>query len=109
MTLQEFKDNFYCKVDHSSNGITFTVKSTAYRKSDNYPVDSVITNMNIQRTNDWIHNSHAQTSLIQWDADKLIDEIKRGHLDYFAQRGQISGFLPLNKDGNPDIDIYYED
>ncbi len=63
--------------------------------------------MNIQSTNDWIQDSHAQTSLIQWDAQKIIDEIKRGQMDYFAQRGQILDFFPLNKEDNPDINIYY--
>lgn len=107
MTLQDFKNNFYCKFETANNGITFTAKSTVYRKSDKSLVDSVITNMNIQSTNDWIQDSHAQTSLIQWDAQKIIDEIKRGQMDYFAQRGQILDFFPLNKVDNPDINIYY--
>jgi hypothetical protein len=107
MTLQDFKDNFYCKFETANNGITFTAKSTVYRKSDKSLVESVITNMNVQSTTDWLRDSHAPSSLIQWDTEKLIDEIKRGHMDYFALRGQISDFYPLNKEENPNIDNYY--
>ena len=46
-------------------------------------------------------------SITPWSWDKLIDEAKRAHLDYFAQRVPIDHWYPLNKTDNPDISNLY--
>ena len=108
MILQKFKDDYYCKLELSRNTNIITIKSVVHLRSDDSVIDSIKTNIEIQRTNDWIHDSQTQCSLIEWDCQKIIDQIKRSHLCYFAQNGQISDFYPLNQCDNPNIDIYYK-
>jgi hypothetical protein len=108
MTLQEFKKDYYCKLDVTNDNYTVTISTTAIRSKGNQIVDGVKTNYNIQETSDWINDSHSPISINQWDWQKLLDQTKRFHLDYFAQRALIADFYPLNIDENPDIDIYYK-
>lgn len=107
MTEQQFKQDYYCELEIHNDNYTVTIITRAKRCSDGQIVDSVKTIFNIQETNDWIRDSHSPVSLIQWDWQKLLDQTKRFHLDYFAQRAPIDNFYPLNRETTPDIEVYY--
>ena len=107
MTLQDFKDNYYCKIDIVNNS-KLIVTSTIHSKNDDVYVYGIKTEMDSEITSEWINDSHAPNSLRQWNIQDVVDTIKRSHMDCFAQKFQIKDFFPLNKETNPDIDIYYK-
>ena len=107
MNLQTFKNDFYCKLERYTDSLNVTIISKAFRKSDDSQVDAVKTVLNIQEKSEWIIDSQQPNSLTQWDWERLLDQTKRGHLDWFARRAPIDNFFPLNNEENPDIDIYY--
>jgi hypothetical protein len=106
MTKQEFKTNFKFSYFHQVVGnTTFVAITKVIRRRDGVVVDSVKTTFDIFETTNWLSDSQAASSLISWDWNKLIDETKRRHMDYFALRGPIVDFSPLNH--NTDIAPYY--
>jgi hypothetical protein len=109
MTLKEFLAKYYCTCDiQNPDNVHLIIISKAIRRSDNQVVDSVRTSIDIQETNNWIKDSQTAVSLSQWDWKKVVDQAKRAHLDYFAQRAPIDNYLPLNKEENPDISNMYQ-
>ena len=104
MTLQEFQQNFACDFTGEIVANTSWVALTkVYRKSDGKLVDSVKTTFDIYETNTWISDSQTMGSLTQWDWNRVIDETKRQHLNYFALRAPITEFYPL--DSTTDISL----
>lgn len=108
MTEQQFKQDYYCELEILNDNYTVTIITRAKRRSNGQVVDRVRTEFNIQETNDWIRDSHSPISINQWDWQKLLDQTKRFHVDYFAQRAPIDNFYPLNTESTPDIKIYYQ-
>jgi asparagine synthetase A len=109
MTIEQFERNYFCKLEiPPHDNFTLQIISKAIRRNDNSQVDAVRTSINIQETNDWLNDSQTTASLNQWDWEKILDQTKRAHLDYFAQRAPIEDFYPLDTDTNQDIDKYYE-
>lgn len=109
MTLEYFTKNYYCICDiinHDNTNLEIT--SRAFGIKENKVVDSVKTVIEIQQAKEWIMDSQTKSSIIQWDWNKLIDETKRAHLDFFSQRAPIVDFYPLNRQDNPDISIFYK-
>lgn len=107
MNLAAFKKEFYSQLENYTDSFNVTVVSKAIRRSDNKQVDAVKTVLNIEEKSEWIIDSQQPNSLNQWDCEKLLDQTKRGHLDWFARRAPIDNFYPLNNEENPDIEIYY--
>lgn len=108
MTLNDFKKDYCCKVEVLNQGnINLIITTVAIRRQNNQVVDKVKTTIDIQETNDWIVDSNSMGSITSWNWDRLLDETKRAHLDYFAQRATIDDWYPLNKTDNPDISDLY--
>jgi len=108
MTLQQFLADYRCTFNVANQGnVNLVVVSQAIRRSDNNVVDAVTTTINIQETNDWIVDSQSMISVTPWDWNKLIDQAKRAHLDYFVQRAPIDNYYPLDTVANPDISNMY--
>ncbi|KJS05930.1 MAG: hypothetical protein VR77_06745 [Flavobacteriales bacterium BRH_c54] len=108
MTLEDFKRDFCFKVEILNQGnINFIITTVAIRRQNNQVVDKVKTTIDIQETTNWIVDSNSMASITSWNWDKLLDETKRAHLDYFAQRAPIDDWYPLNKIENPDISNLY--
>lgn len=108
MTIQEFKRDYCCKVTIQNQGnINLIIISEAIRRAGKKVVDRVKTTIDIQETNDWIFDSNSMASVTPWNWQQVVEETKRAHLDYFAQRAPIDNWYPLNKQTTPDIsDIY---
>lgn len=109
MKQEDFLRDFYCTCDVQNQGnITLVIVSKAIRRSNQQIVDSVKTDIKISETNNWIADSQLQVSLTSWDWNKVIDQVKRAQLDYFAQRAPIDDYYPLNKKDYPDISDMYQ-
>lgn len=101
MTLQQFLQHFYCRVDIQNQGnINLVITTEAVRRSDGKVVDRVRTSIDIQETTDWIVDSNSMISATPWDWNKLIDQAKRAQLDYFAQRAPIDNYYPMDSSVN---------
>lgn len=97
MRLQDLQKNYYFKFQIKNKDAENLLAITeVIRRKDEVVVDGVKTSIDIQETNDWILGSQTEISLTPWDWEKLIDQTKRYHLDYFAQRIPIDNFYPLN-------------
>lgn len=108
MTIQEFKQRFCCRVNIiNPDNVNLTIVTEAIRRADNIVVDRVKTTIDIQETADWIMDSNSIISTTPWSWEKLGDETKRAHLDYFAQRAPIDNWYPLDRQTNPDISDLY--
>jgi hypothetical protein len=109
MTLQQFLNKFYCKVDIQIQGdINLVITTEAIRRSDDAVVYSARASYNIQDVSQKISDSQTGISLSPFDWEKVIDETKRAHLDYFAQRAPIEDYYSLDRINNPDISIFYQ-
>ena len=107
MTKEQFLKEYYCKVNITQNQSDLRIVTQVIKRSNGAVVDDVSTNINIRETNNWINDSQTAISLNEWDWDKIIEEAKRGQLDYFAQRIPIDDYYPLDRTVNPDIDDMY--
>lgn len=97
MTLQQFLHNFYCRVYiKNQDNITLVITTEAINRSDEKVIDRVTTSINVRETNEWIFESNSMTSATPWDWNELIDQTKRGQLDYFAQRAPIENYYPID-------------
>lgn len=109
MTVQQFLQNFCCKVDVQNQGnINLVITTEAIRRSDNVVVDRVRTNYDIQDMSQKIGDSQTAISLMPFDWEKVVDYTKRAHLDYFAQRAPIDDYYSFDKNTNPDISMFYQ-
>lgn len=109
MTLQQFLQHFYCKVDIQNQGnINLVITTETIRRIDNVVVDRVRTNYDIQDMSQMISDSHTAISLMPFDWEKVVDHTKRAHIDYFAQRAPIDDYYSLDKKTNPDISNFYK-
>jgi len=99
MTLSQFLSiyRFQFTGQVIGNGVYEAVTSVI-RLSDDQVVSRVKTSIDIVETNDFIEASQTEFSLVGWDWQAIIDQTKRGQLDYFAQRVPITDFFPLNSD-----------
>lgn len=108
MTKRQFLQNFYCTcVIHNQGNVNLQIVSKVLRRRDNAEIDQVVTNMDINETTEWIIDSQSRISLIPFDWEKIIDQVKRAQLDYFMQRAHITDYYPLNTTENPDISDMY--
>lgn len=108
MTLQEFLEKYYCTCDiQTTDNVNLVITSKAKRRLDDFTVDGVTSTMNIHESSNWISDSQTAISLTEWSWEKLLDQAKRLHLDYFAQRATIENYYPLNTEENPDISNMY--
>jgi len=99
MTLAQFLEIYCFRFTGKNQGnINYVITTEVIRKSSEVIVDGVRASIDINETNDWLSDSQTEMSLIPWDWDKLIDQTKRGQLDYFAQRVPITDFFPLNSE-----------
>jgi hypothetical protein len=110
MTIQEFKRDYCCKVTtHNSENVNLIIITDAIRRADNKVVDRVKTTIDIEATNDTHETSTpiygGSKTPLNWN--QLVEEAKRGQLDYFAQRVPIDNWYPLDKQTNPDISDLY--
>jgi hypothetical protein len=108
MDLPTFRRQFKFQEEHVKHDTSITWTTEVVRRADNVVVDRVKTTLDVLEASDWIADSHTALSLDQWNWDRLIDNLRRGHLDSFAQRGPIDDWLPLNRDRNPDLEMYYQ-
>lgn len=109
MTIEQFLQNFYCKVDIQNQGnINLAITTEAIRRADNVVVDRVRTNYDIQDMAQKIGDSQTLISLMPFDWKKVVDHTKRAHIDYFAQRAPIDGYYSLDRQTNSDISKFYE-
>jgi hypothetical protein len=109
MTLQQFLEEFYCKVDIQNQGdINLAITSQAIRRIDNVVIYTAMANYDIQDMSQKIGDSKTISSVNPLDWDILIDQTKRAHLDYFAQRVPIDDYYSLDRINNPDISIFYQ-
>jgi hypothetical protein len=109
MTIEQFLQNFYCKVDIQNQGdINLAITTEAIRRSDNKIIDRVKTNYDIQDMSQKIGDSQTAISLMPFDWEKVVDHTKRAHIEYFAQRAPIEDYYSLNRNINPDISDFYK-
>src|SRR5690606_2583554 len=109
MTIEQFLQNFYCKVDIQNQGNTnLAITTEAIRRADNVVVDKVKTNYDIQDMAQKIGDSQTVISLMPFDWEKVVDHTKRAHIDYFAQRAPIDDFYSLDRQTNFDISKFYQ-
>jgi hypothetical protein len=80
----------------NSNNLKYEIITEIINLKDNKVIDNVRTTININEANIWISDSQTEFSIISWDWNKLIEQTKRNHLDFFAQRVPIIDFFPLN-------------
>jgi hypothetical protein len=97
MTLQQFlaiyKFEFTGQVLVNS---TYVAITKVIRLSDNKVVDRIKTSIDIYEMNDFIEALQSPFSATPWDWNQIIDQTKRGQLEFYAQRVPISDFFPLN-------------
>jgi len=107
MTLQKFLQHFFCKVDiQNQDNVNLIITTEAIRRRDSKVVDRVRTTIDIQETTDWIVDSNSMISVTPWDWNKLVEQAKRAHLDYFAQRAPIDNYYPMDSSVNA-VNIYF--
>lgn len=109
MTIEQFLQNFYCKVDiQIQENINLIITTEVIRRLDNVVVDRVKTNYDIQDTGQKILDSKTVISLMPFDWEKIVDHTKRAHIDYFAQRAPIEDFSLLDRQTNSDFTKFYQ-
>ena len=109
MTVQQFLQNFCCKVDVQNQGnINLAITTEAIRPSDNVVVDRVRTNYDIQDMSQKIGDSQTAISLMPFEWGKEVNYTKRAHLDYFAPRASIEDYYSFDRNTNPDISMFYQ-
>lgn len=108
MTLEQFLQNYYCKVDIQNQGnINLAITTEVIRRADNIVVDRVNTNYDINVMAQKINDSQSVISLMPFDWEKVVSHTKRAHIDYFAQRAPIEDFYSLDRQTNSDISNFY--
>jgi hypothetical protein len=108
MTLEQFLQNYYCKLDIQNQGnINLTITTEAIRRADNVVVDRIKTNYDIQGMAQKIGDSQTAISLMPFDWEKVVGHTKHAHIDYFAQRAPIDDFYLLDLQKNSDISNFY--
>lgn len=75
---------------------TYVAITKVIRLADNKVVDRIKTSIDIYEMNDFLEASQSPFSATPWDWNQIIDQTKRGQLDFYAQRVPISDFFPLN-------------
>lgn len=99
MTLKEFlalyKFEFAGQVLANS---TYVAITKVIRLSDNKVIDRIKTSIDIYEMNDFIEASQSPFSVTPYDWNQIIDQTKRGQLDFYAQKVPISDFFPMNSD-----------
>jgi len=99
MTLKKFltlyKFEFTGQVIANS---TYVAITKVIRLSDNKSIDKIKTSIDIYEINDFIEASQSPFSVTPYDWNQIIDQTKRGQLDFYAQRVPISDFFPRNSD-----------
>ena len=101
MTLQQFLNDYFCRVTIQNQGnVNLVVTTEAVRRIDNKVIDAVRTSIDIQETNDWIVDSNSMISVTPWDWNKLVEQAKRAQVDYFAQRAPIDNYYPMDSSVN---------
>lgn len=108
MTIQEFKRDHYCKltIQDQGNG-NLIIISEAIRRTNDQILHRAESTIDIQKANDWIFDSNSSASITPWSSEQLIEEYKRSHLTYFAQKVPIDDWRPSDYQTNPDIsDVY---
>lgn len=97
MKLENFLQQYQLRfsVTRSSHR-ELIAKTEMLRRSDQVSVHHVTSSFDIYETNDFIVDS--QSSFLEWDWNKVIEETKRMQLDYFAMRVPIDDFFPRNTD-----------
>lgn len=108
MTKEEFLNDFYCRVSINENETNLQILTEVINRNTHNIEDSVETIINIRKTNNWINDSKTAISLIEWSWESVIDETKRGQLDYFVQRVPITDYYPRSRQENPKIDDMYQ-
>lgn len=109
MTLEQFLQNYYCKVDIQNQGnINLAITTEAIRRIDKVVVDRVKTNYDIQDMSQKIGDSETAISLMPFDWEKVVDHTKRAHIDYFAQRMPIDDLYSLDRQTISDISNFYQ-
>ncbi len=99
--LKEYRFVFYKKTQNED--IVFTTEIVNRKTGENYlfPINISI---NINKLEDWLNIP----SVFSWTMDKVIDDVKRHQLDYFAQCLSIDNFFPLDRKTNTNIDNLYK-
>lgn len=104
MTLADFLANYEFQFTGVAPGnVQYHAITRVIRRADNRTLGTVNTTLDILETSEWIGDSNAPNSLIGWDWPAVIDQTKRAHLDYFAQRIPIEEFYPMNSETNIDF------
>lgn len=99
MTREEFERDFKVTIDaRQISAWEVDVVSRAVRRSNGQTVARVRTIIDVLEMQEKINDSWAPNSLTPWNWEKVIDRMKRAHLDYFAQEFPIDGFFPQNLD-----------
>lgn len=109
MTLEQFLQNYYCKVDIQNQGnINLEITTEVIRRADKVVVNRVKTNYDIEDVAQKIGDSKTAISLMPFDWEKVVNHTKRAHIDYFAQRAPIEDFYSLDRQTNSDISKFYQ-
>lgn len=97
MTVEEFKKNYCCKTELvTPDDVHLHLITKVFKRIDGKQVDRVKTVLEIQKASLWIQDSNTQVSLNSWSSDILVEEMKRTHLQYFAERAPIDNWYPLD-------------
>jgi len=107
MKKENFLEDSYCKHSITFNQTDLRIVTEVIRRSNGAGVDGVETKINIRETNNWINDSQTVVSLNEWDWEKIVEQAKRGQLDYFSQRIPIEDYFPLDRASNASIDDIY--
>ena len=109
MNVNQFLSNYSFKVDiQNQDNVALIIKTEVVRRSDNHTIGGgVMTKLDVSDMSQWIQDSHSLISLIPIDKQKIIEQTKRFHIDYFAQIIPIDDLYSLNNSDNPDISYLY--
>lgn len=107
MTIQKFKENYYCRFYTFDKGTSKSVMLTELvERENNKLVHTVNTEFDVIDIDMKIRDSQHQNSINQIDWDTIIDKTKRAQLDHMMMICGVQKFYPMN--GETPIDDLYD-
>jgi hypothetical protein len=96
MTLAEFLESYHFQFREFYQDISHYVAVTeVVRRKDELVMGSVKTSIELYQSDDW--TTEFPTAMPNyWTWNRLIDQTKRIHLDYFVERISIQDFNPID-------------
>ena len=96
MTLTDFLENYHFQFREYYQDIShYVVVTEVVRRKDEVVIGGVKTSIELYQTNDW--TMEFPTIMPNyWTWNRIIDQTKRIHLDYFVERTSIHDFNPID-------------